>query len=223
MADSLICSVAECGKTVNARGYCKSHYKKLIKYGGPLVTKKVARDRRGPNHCGRARCQAAITLSNHIRYVKNPEPIKRKSKEWKAANLERERQLTNKRRAANPEPTRKKNAEWRAANRKLSRELISNWHAANPERAASYRAKRNAIKKKAMPPWLTENHISQINLVYAEAKHLEKETGIAYEVDHIVPLAADKNVCGLHVPWNLRAIPKSENRRRPRICRDGMY
>lgn len=99
MADLFICSIAGCGKVVNARGYCKSHYKKLIKYGDPLVTKKVARERCGPNHCGKARCQAAITLSNHIRYVKNPEPIKKKSKDWKVANPERERQSTNKRRA----------------------------------------------------------------------------------------------------------------------------
>jgi hypothetical protein len=223
MADLSICAIAGCGKAVKARGYCKSHYKKLIKYGDPLVTKKVARDRCGPNHCGRARCQAAITLSNHIRYIKNPGPIKKKAKEWKADNPERYRQSTNNRRAANPEPARKKNAEWRAANRKLSRQLIANWHAANPERAASYGAKRNAIKKNAMPPWLTESHMAQINSVYAEAKRLEKETGVAHEVDHIVPLAADKNACGLHVPWNLRAIPKSQNRRRPRIDRDGSY
>jgi 5-methylcytosine-specific restriction endonuclease McrA len=43
--------------------------------------------------------------------------------------------------------------------------------------------------------------------VYDEAARLTEETGILHEVDHWVPLT-HPNVCGLHVDWNLRAIPK---------------
>ena len=111
------------------------------------------------------------------------------------------------------------------------RETTKQWVAANPERkrqmdlefkennkalVTSYKAKRRAALRQAMPSWLTQDQILQIRAIYAEAKRLSDETGIPHDVDHIVPLAG-KIVSGLHVPWNLRAIPKIENNRRPRI------
>jgi hypothetical protein len=108
------------------------------------------------------------------------------------------------------------NNTWRAANPERFRQTQLEHREKNVEIYRSRWAKRRARKKQAMPSWLTPDHISQINAVYAEAKRLEKETGIAYHVDHIVPLAG-KIVCGLHVPWNLRAIPGDKNLRRPRI------
>jgi hypothetical protein len=68
----------------------------------------------------------------------------------------------------------------------------------------SFRKKKIRI---ATPPWVDR---SQILLIYEASVRATRETGIPHHVDHIVPLAG-KNVCGLHVPWNLRAIPASEN------------
>ena len=43
----------------------------------------------------------------------------------------------------------------------------------------------------------------QINEIYKESRKLRKGFEVSLHVDHIVPLKG-KDVCGLHVPWNLR-------------------
>ena len=70
---------------------------------------------------------------------------------------------------------------------------------------------RRARLALAVPPWLTRMHLDQISEIFALAHALSGETGVSHEVDHIVPLVSPV-VCGLHVPWNLRAIPMKENR-----------
>ena len=81
---------------------------------------------------------------------------------------------------------------------------------ARPHLLTATSAKRRARKLKATPSWLTSQHHDEIKAIYKEAKDLERLTGVAYHVDHIMPLI-NRYLCGLHVPWNLRAIPASEN------------
>lgn len=71
-------------------------------------------------------------------------------------------------------------------------------------------AKRRASKLKATPSWLTDYDWEMIKWTYDCAKIAEEHYGKSYHVDHIVPLQG-KNVCGLHVPWNLQVIPAKQN------------
>jgi hypothetical protein len=71
-------------------------------------------------------------------------------------------------------------------------------------------AKRRAKKLQATPEWLTQEHLDQIKDIYAHARDCEVVTGDQYHVDHIVPLQG-KDVCGLHVPWNLQVLPAEVN------------
>lgn len=73
-----------------------------------------------------------------------------------------------------------------------------------------YEIRRNINKLLATPSWLTIKQKYEIGEFYYAAMKLEEETGTKYHVDHIIPLQG-KNVCGLHVPWNLQVIPAKEN------------
>ena len=74
----------------------------------------------------------------------------------------------------------------------------------------SRNAQRRATKRNATPAWLTKKQEGDIKAMYALAKKFEKLCNVEYHVDHIVPLAG-KDICGLHVPWNLQLLPASIN------------
>lgn len=84
------------------------------------------------------------------------------------------------------------------------------WDKNHPiERRARTIAYSRAIKGQT-PVWADW---TEIYAVYGQARKLTETTGIPHDVDHIVPLLG-KNVRGLHIAWNLRAIPAGENRRK---------
>lgn len=99
---------------------------------------------------------------------------------------------------------------------KLS-EYARQYRLSNPGKINAKTARRRAQKRKATPHWLTEDHWKQIEQFYIEAAVLKIQTAIPHEVDHQIPLVG-KNVCGLHVPWNLKVITRNENRKKSRKC-----
>lgn len=71
-------------------------------------------------------------------------------------------------------------------------------------------SRHRAAKLKATPQCITKHQLIFIEMFYQQAIYLTEVTGIKWHVDHIIPLQG-KNVCGLHVPQNLRVITKKEN------------
>ena len=75
---------------------------------------------------------------------------------------------------------------------------------------AAKEARRRFRKFLATPNWLSRVQLDQMNYTYQVAKDASLITGESYHVDHIIPLKS-KNVCGLHVPWNLQVLPSDLN------------
>ena len=103
-----------------------------------------------------------------------------------------------------------KNKKWAQENKDKTREYKEDYRKRNPAKSRALLAKRRANKLSATPEWLTKEHHDQILSKYEERTRLTQETGIEHHVDHIVPLRG-KNICGLHVPWNLQVLTATEN------------
>ena len=83
----------------------------------------------------------------------------------------------------------------------------------NPEIFAKHSVKRRSSEKAATPSWISDNDKQQINLIYLKRDFINEVTGVKHDVDHVYPIQG-KNSCGLHVPWNLRILTSTENRRK---------
>jgi len=97
-----------------------------------------------------------------------------------------------------------------AKQREKNPNYILNWKKQNKEKCLIYNrnseSKRRAILNKAMPLWLNKEQLKQIY-------HIYKNCPQGYEVDHVIPLR-NRVVTGLHVPWNLQYLTKSENKKK---------
>lgn len=80
----------------------------------------------------------------------------------------------------------------------------------NPDYYNALTSLRKRRHRNATPPWLSKKQRAEIKNLYLIAITMTKTTGERYVVDHIVPLLG-KDVCGLHVPWNMRVITQEEN------------
>lgn len=84
------------------------------------------------------------------------------------------------------------------------------WRSNNRDKSNALYALRRASKKNATPSWLTKQDKEDMTDLYTICQMFKLYTGQEYHVDHIVPLV-NKNVCGLHIPCNLRIVTAFEN------------
>ena len=152
-------------------------------------------------------CRKLVSSKNHFA---NHEAKKAKLKEayaqrkednpnllsdWYAKNREKD--------LANSKLAYQANAEDRKAKQRL-------WSKTNRGTANALGRKYKLKKINATPKWLSESQLLHIKCKYQLAAMLNIHGVEPWHVDHIVPIRG-KDVCGLHVPWNLRVIPAKEN------------
>jgi hypothetical protein len=136
--------------------------------------------------------QAAETRAEYFREYNQREDVKDRKHDWYLANHTQVKQA-----AAIRPPA-------------VLRQYRSTWKASNKLQVRADTKARRRKHREATPRWLSRKQKSAIRHLYQAAITLTQTTGEQYVVDHIYPLRSDE-VCGLHVPWNLRIITQAEN------------
>jgi hypothetical protein len=115
-----------------------------------------------------------------------------------------------------------KAAEYRAENVEKVKASYKMWIQNNKHKKAANEMRRQSLKIKATPKWLSVDDLKWIDSYYKDASHFKKMFNVDIEVDHIVPLRG-KDVCGLHVPWNLCLRTKRDNARKSNKITEEAY
>lgn len=153
-------------------------------------------------------------LQNKDKFVRykenNREKIRLRLKSYRENNIKLLLKLEEIYRINNRESIAEKARRYYHANKHKCNKRLNDYRRSNPEKFTHLNAKRRASKLKATPPWLTKEDFTLIEELFMCARLFRLYTGEEYHVDHIVPLQG-KNVCGLHVPWNLQVISAKEN------------
>ena len=139
----------------------------------------------------------------------------------------------------NPKRVKESRAKWYRNNPELAKENVAKWIKDNPKRVKEARAKwaktekgkidtsrhratRKDRIKKATPPWITKTQKAEIqylkNLCKEENKKI-KDPKNKWTLNHLIPIRMTDTgttrgvhiASGLHVPWNLKLVSKSEN------------
>jgi 5-methylcytosine-specific restriction endonuclease McrA len=164
--------------------------------------KILARERNrryAERHPDRVKVSRAAATAKYREKNKDTEQYREKAaarmKAWYAENKERALETAKAYRQIHADKLRKADAEKYRRN------------------SAAYKRRAREREKLLQKRALGSTFDKQILAIYAEAERITAETKIPHEVDHIIPLNG-RTVSGLHVPWNLRVIPRHINRQK---------
>lgn len=180
-----------------ARSLAKESGSKFYFNGIPCQRNHI--DKRYADSGGCYTCQIENNKINRQKPEQRPMVLARKKRDY-YKNKEKRQAASKKYALLNKERLKQKAKEYQKNNPHIYRAIGSF---------------RRARLRKATPPWITPQMREDIKSLHAQAELLELETGIQFDVDHIVQLDG-KIVCGLHVPWNLRLLKHSDNISRPK-------
>ena len=143
----------------------------------------------------------------------DPEKMREATNAWERANRDKRRAISQRTIAKHRERVLERKREADRRDPQKQNEQSKAWQKNNPLKRRIIQNKNLAHRRQAVPKWLTREQNAQIKRFYWLAQDCSLVTGEPYWVDHIVPLRG-KNVCGLHVPWNLQVLPKEVNQRK---------
>lgn len=170
-----------------------------------------------------AACRECLSVeAKNRRDKKSPEEleiIRERTRKWRAKNPEYHTKKALEFREENPDYAKQKSKEFRENNPEWRFE----YYCENRERIIQYNLEyvknnkhigRTIINKRRVSKKgsriLQEVFHNEIKCVYKKCQDKIEYTNKIHHVDHIIPLT-HKNVCGLHVPWNLQILPAAEN------------
>lgn len=149
------------------------------------------------------KCNIEQSISNYYRHATTKDKLQIYCK--KCCSEANKKYIT-----SNKEHYLQNKREWYSNNREKEIKRSIEYYQNNKPKHNANKLKHKAALKDRVPKWLTVEDKIIIRAYYQLASMRSKESEIKWHVDHIVPLRG-KNVCGLHVPWNLRVIPAKEN------------
>lgn len=133
-------------------------------------------------------------------------------KRWRESNKEHIKSYEARYREANKEHCSILRSQYYLKNKAKEQEQNKRWHKINRSKAVEKSNKYRSSKLRALPNWLNKEELLPIYELAATNN---------LHVDHIVPLQG-KEVCGLHVPWNLRIIPATDNfKKKNKLTKEG--